>query len=162
MRLFTAIYPPPEIIAALVERIPPGFKHSPPDQWHITLGFHPEASAVRVEDFEDALGLIQLPPFEIRLSGTGKFGPVSWVGVAGDGLSELARLARRAATSSQISTDTKSYVPHLTLARDDGAVANAMYGWESEPWEVEEFRLIRSSLGGRVRHDVIGVWSLVD
>ena len=101
---------------------------------------------------------------DLRLAGTGRFGPISWLGVAGDvqALCELAAGARRAARVAKVATDGKDYVPHLTLGRDDGALADAMWGWESELWRVEELRLMRSRIEGRTRHEVIATFPLHD
>ena len=166
MRLFTAIYPTAEAVEALTERIPPAFRHSSPDRWHVTLAFHPDVSSSRVETLEERLAAAvgELAPFSVRLAGTGRFGPVSWLGVEGEtpddtaDLNRLARVARRAATGAHITTDRRSYHPHMTVARDDGAIASALIGYEGPLWEVDEVRLINSHLGPRPVHEVLGVW----
>lgn len=154
------------MVEAICERIPPGFRHARPERWHVTLSFHPDASGRRLEDFEAQLteAFAQAAPFELRLEGTGRFGPISWLGLSGEVevLHELSALARRAARVARIPTDAKPYQPHLTLGRDEGALADAMWGWRSEPWRVEEVRLMHSLVEGRTRHDVIGTFSLPD
>lgn len=164
MRLFTAIYPPAEVVEEVRERVPAGFKTQAPDRWHVTLAFHPDVSASRVETLEQRLSeaVPAHAPFTVRLSGSGTFGSVSWIGVEGDldSLHRLARTARRAATGAHISADRRAYHPHMTVARDDGALALALSGFESSPWLVAEVRLIDSHLGPRPSHEVLSLFSL--
>ena len=163
MRMFSAIYPSPETVEAVLDRLPPGFRHSAPDRWHITLAFHPDVSPNRVEALEERLSEVAgtHEPFTVRLAGAGRFGPVSWLGVEGEypddtaDLMNLARAARRAATGAHITTDRRPYLPHVTLARDDGALANALHGYEGPLWQVDEIRLINSHLGPRPVHEVL-------
>lgn len=168
MRLFTAVYPHPEVVEAISERIPPGFRHAPEQRWHITLSFHPDCHERRLEDFEAELTDLasQHRAFELHLEGTGRFGPISWLGVGGEveSLEALAAGARHAAKVAHVPTEGKSggYIPHLTLGRDEGALADALYGWSSDSWVVDELALVRSRLEGRTRHDVIGRYSLID
>jgi 2'-5' RNA ligase len=168
MRVFSAIYPSPETVEAVLDRLPPGFRHSSPDRWHITLAFHPDVSPSRVETLEERLEAVARDhqPFTVRLAAAGRFGPVSWLGVEGEypddtaDLLALARAARRAATGAHITTDRRPYDPHLTLARDDGALANALHGYEGPLWPVEEIRLINSHLGPRPVHEVLAAYEL--
>ncbi|ANY08380.1 2'-5' RNA ligase family protein [Pseudonocardia sp. HH130630-07] len=116
MRLFTALWPPREVVEALaaaVDAHPPwhpdgAWRPVDPGSWHLTLCFHGEDdAATRARELDRAFAGATAP--RLRLAGTGTFPGVVWAGVAPPGA--LADLAVRAGA------DPSAFRAHLTLAR---------------------------------------------
>jgi 2'-5' RNA ligase len=90
---------------------------------HVTLKFVGQASDARVEQIKTALASIKAATFAVRFEGIGFFpnpkaARVFWAGV--DGSNELPQLASAIDAALEklgIERETKSYHPHLTLAR---------------------------------------------
>jgi 2'-5' RNA ligase len=154
MRLFYAVFLPPEVQKALAEaqkRLDPfkGWKKTPPHQLHLTLLFLGEVPEEEVEGFL-ALGrrlARAVPPFTARIRGTGYFpaegSPRVWFAKAeGEGFLRLAEGLRAEAPDP----DPKPFAPHITLARKKGPaprVGPVVLGLE---FPVEEFALVQSVL----------------
>lgn len=154
MRLFYAVFLPPEAQKALVEaqkRLDPfkGWRRVPPHQLHLTLLFLGEVAE------EEVAGLLRLgrrlaraiPPFTARLRGTGYFpnegSPRVWFAkVEGEGFSPLAEGLRAGAKDP----DPKPFVPHITLARKKGPAPRVGPVVFSLEFPVEEFALVQSLL----------------
>lgn len=141
MRLFVAVYPPPDAcdhleqqlarlnVMSAVER---GVNTRPArrETWHVTLAFLGEVPDERADRAGPAIERAaegwrpagRTAP-ELRLAGGGRFGrgrfTVLWVGVDGDGaaLDELSRRVRRELKRARLPYDAKPYRPHLTVAR---------------------------------------------
>jgi 2'-5' RNA ligase len=176
VRLFTAVVPPEREIDRLgraVEgiRATPGLRWVPPAQWHLTLTFLGELAEPALPGLLERLAraAARTTAFPLRLAGAGTFprrpvrARVLHVGVDGD-VDALRRLAERstaAARRSGAQVDDRGYRPHLTLARGRGPGADArpalavLAAYVGEPWQVTAFRLVRSTLGAQVRHDVV-------
>ena len=75
-RLFSAI----EIPWSIAERLAmlrsglSGARWIDPENYHLTLRFVGDVDGATARDFTNALGEIELPPFELRLDGLGSFG----------------------------------------------------------------------------------------
>jgi len=86
-RLFVAIRPPDPIIDALVDAMDdsPELGWVPEDNLHLTLRFIGEVERPLGNDIAAALGRIRFAPFELWLSGVGRFdrrsGGALWAGV---------------------------------------------------------------------------------
>ncbi|GEM88320.1 RNA 2',3'-cyclic phosphodiesterase [Meiothermus granaticius] len=129
MRLFYAIFPPKAIQQALVPtqealRHYKGWKLAPPEQLHITLLFLGEVHNEGLEHVSQVGRTVarSVPPFEVRLGGTGYFpasgSPRVWfVKAEGEGLEPLASGLRRALPEFE---RAERFHPHLTLARKKG------------------------------------------
>jgi 2'-5' RNA ligase len=139
MRLFTALWPPAEAVAALLAATapaaePPGWRAVDPASWHLTLAFHGEADAgVLARRLDSAAGGAPAP--RLRIAGAGAFPGVRWAGVETDAPEELARLVTAAGG------DQAAFVPHLTVLRrrrrpGPGAHADPPARWASHrgPW----------------------------
>ncbi|MGZ8152897.1 MAG: RNA 2',3'-cyclic phosphodiesterase [Methylovulum sp.] len=77
-----------------------------------------------------------------------------------DEVCELAATLALAATNLGLQLDKRPYIPHITLARGDAAVA----GYSGSPivWRAESFCLVKScSEPDGVRYQVIQQWPLV-
>ncbi|MBN9790420.1 MULTISPECIES: 2'-5' RNA ligase family protein [unclassified Pseudonocardia] len=154
MRLFTALWPPPEAVAALTRaldevppRLPDGARPTDPSTWHVTLCFHGDDDPdTRASALDDALARAVAP--RLRIAGTGTFPGVLWAGVEESGGPVLPGLAARAGA-----TGPRPYRPHVTLARWDrrrGDATVAGDGIAAGPWWTPgEAVLVRSDPGAR-------------
>src|SRR5579862_1557296 len=153
VRLFVAVWPPPDVVVALgaLERpVVEGVRWTTPDQWHVTLRFlgeMPDGDALSA-----ALSQTSLPRAEAVM------GPVSkrpspallWLPVAG--LDALAAAVIGATGGLGLPAE-RAFRGHLTLAR---ARARAPRGLLrrlpalelAARWEVGEVTVVRSSTGG--------------
>ncbi|MEU4672009.1 RNA 2',3'-cyclic phosphodiesterase [Amycolatopsis sp. NPDC023774] len=146
MRLFTALRPPPDVVAAVALSLgEPGssLRWSPPEDWHVTLAYYGEADPdERAAELVPALA--GRPAVDVRLTGPGTFPGVLWLGVTGNGLTRLAE----AAGADQ---EERPYRAHLTLARyarDRRGAAESwtrrLAGFSSREWTAGEVVLMGS------------------
>ncbi|GAA1272181.1 2'-5' RNA ligase family protein [Saccharothrix xinjiangensis] len=115
MSLFTALFPPEDVVAELhaalrpVRRAHPRLRWVDPRRWHVTVGFfgdiEPSASA---EPAEQLAGLEGVAAPVLRLRGSGHFRQVLWIGVEGAAPAALGRAAAGV---------REDWRPHLTVAR---------------------------------------------
>ncbi|KAA9157598.1 RNA 2',3'-cyclic phosphodiesterase [Amycolatopsis acidicola] len=146
MLLFSAIVPPAQLAESLELRLgalrpqAPDARWTPPDRWHITLGFYGEAeeTETRVDWLRKALAGQPAPV--LRLEGAGTFSRVLYLGVYSESLIALATAAGAGAE--------RPYLPHLAVARTTGDVpaelAQGLSRYVSEPWTAIEVVLMRS------------------
>ncbi len=132
MRLFVALDLDPEIrqrIQDFVSRIrglAPNARWISADSLHITLKFIGEAPDHLVGDIGAALSSVRCQQLQLRFSGTGFFpnpnsARVFWIGIqSGDGLTQLAQMIDTSLSGIGIPRESRSYSPHLTLARTSG------------------------------------------
>ena len=154
MRLFVAVWPPPEVVRLLASLDRPhrqGLRWTDERQWHVTLRFLGEADPDEVAAaIRPALAGIGprdavLGPVTRRVAPSVLVAPVS-------GLDDLAAALPFPAD--------KPFVGHLTLARTgrrSSSVPSALAGAPvSAGWRVDEVSLVRSTLGrgGSVYDDV--------
>ena len=151
-----------ELMAGLSARVPA--KWLRPDKLHCTLRYlgHPS---------DETLGALQAPlalvasrhsPFSLELAGAGTFvtaraPSVLWLGVAGalDGL----RALRREVSAACGSDDQTPYVPHVTLARGQDALAFEALATELQAFRSPPFRIEALTLYESVDHVYRPVWS---
>lgn len=163
-RLFSAI----EIPWSTAERLAmlrsglSGARWIDPENYHLTLRFVGDVDGATARDFTNALGEIELPPFELRLDGLGSFGGNKPRAVFADvapspALNALRRANERAARVAGLPPESRNYKAHVTLARLRGArpdqVATYMERQGSavtESFTVNRFVLYssRNSVGG--------------
>ncbi len=152
MLLFSALVPPEDVLAELADELgTPGeavletarFRWSPPENWHVTLGFYGEADPGERGDWL-AGRLAGAGPIDVRLEKAATFPGVLWLAVTGSGLHELALKAGA-------ENEGRPYVAHLTLARfprDRPEAASAwverLAGFTSRTWTAAEAVLMRS------------------
>jgi 2'-5' RNA ligase len=163
-RLFSAI----EIPRSIAERLTmlrsglSGARWIDPENYHLTLRFIGDVDGATARDFTNALGAIDVPPFELRLSGLGSFGGNKPRAIFADlapseALETLQRAHERAAREAGLPPESRNFKPHVTLARLRGARADAVAaylerqgGVGAEPFTVNRFVLYssRNSVGG--------------
>jgi 2'-5' RNA ligase len=163
-RLFSAI----EIPRSIAERLTTlrsglsGARWIDPENYHLTLRFIGDVDGATARDFTNALGGIDVPPFELRLRGLGSFGGNKPRAIFADlapseSLDSLRRANERAAREAGLPPEGRNFKPHVTLARLRGARADAVAaylerqgGVVAEPFTVNRFVLYssRNSVGG--------------
>ena len=130
MRLFVAVYPPPEVRQALIEAardLPTDlFRLTAPERVHLTLEFLGEVPTEDVPRLTSALGAISRhgAPFDATTSGFGVFpsahrARILWAGI-GAGAEQLTSLAHATETLLEpegFPREDRPFVPHLTLGR---------------------------------------------
>ncbi|MBW1601352.1 RNA 2',3'-cyclic phosphodiesterase [Streptomyces sp. JJ66] len=171
MRLFAALLPPREVVAALTAEV--RALHALPDAdalrwahaagWHVTLAFYGEVPDADVPGLGTRLerAARRGHPLGLRLHGGGRFADRAlWAGITEteDGaLADLAHLAaaaraagRRVGAGRHPDAGPARYTPHLTLARARGArlapFADALAPLTSPPWRADTLTLVRSHL----------------
>ncbi len=117
MRLFTALWPPADVLDVLDRSVAgfadlPGWRPVPRERWHLTLAFHGEDDPDRRAAVLD--GLAGAPSPRLRLAGTGSFPGVLWAGL------ETADRAALDALVAGAGGDPGTFTGHLTLARRSG------------------------------------------
>ena len=162
MRLFVALDLPSSMrtrLSFLAGGLP-GVRWVPPENLHVTLRFIGEMPGWRAEEVDHALAGLRAPGFTIQLAGVGAFekgGRVTslWVGVERNPqLEHLQAKVERALQAAGVERERRRFVPHVTLARLDGAPEAKVAGWvqahnlfRSAPMVVEHFTLFSSLLG---------------
>ena len=150
MRLFVAVWPPPEVVAALRRLDRPaveGVRWTTEDQWHVTLRFLGSvesadgalAALATLASVPTAVATIDGPP--IRLGREVLALPV-------DGLSALAALVAGAFEGIGRPPEPRPFRGHLTLARGRavGALSQTRC-FQRASFRVREVSLVESHLG---------------
>ncbi|MGV9286648.1 RNA 2',3'-cyclic phosphodiesterase [Streptomyces sp. NPDC003719] len=166
MRLFAAVLPPEDVVAALAAEVAAlrklpgadGLRWTGRPGWHLTLAFYGEVGEDVVPDLSARLerAARRTAPFELALRGGGHFGHgrALWAGGAGD-LGALRLLAERAESAARRAGvpmgEHRRYTAHLTLARgreafDVAPYVDALAGFTSRTWTVTDVALVRSNL----------------
>lgn len=184
MRMFAAVTPPAELIEHLAEFLQPRqevegpLRWTSPEQWHVTLAFLPSVADADLDDLSDELTGVadRRSSFTLQLRGAGTFpnpaeAKTLWAGVTGElqPLGLLATATRSAVVRAGLEVDGGRFRPHLTLARiaraqDVTRWLRVLELYEGPSWQVDEFALIQSHLGGgsrgRSRYQVRELFSL--
>lgn len=125
-RVFAAVVPPAEVVAALVMRLEPlslPGRPVPPANWHTTLRFVGKVQAVAYERWLAEMNTAALPaPFPIAVTNLGAFprparATVLWAAVEGETLADLAAVVDEAAGGAGLGREERPFRPHLTIAR---------------------------------------------
>ena len=157
-RLFVAIRPPEIVRDLLIDAMDdsPALRWVGDEQLHLTLRFIGEVERPLANDIAVALAPIRFPPFELMVSGTGRFeqrkGGALWAGVGPrKPVAELAGKVERACQSAGLAPERRAYHPHITLARYNRRNLQAARDFErrhadlaSEPFAVDRFVLFES------------------
>jgi RNA 2',3'-cyclic 3'-phosphodiesterase len=130
MRLFVAVETTEAVRRALRDWIAPLEAAFPRARWvraenlHVTLRFIGDAPADSLEEIRTALrALPHAAPIESSFRGAGFFPHdrrprVLWAGVvAGPELAQLAKAIDQALVPAGVATETRTFSPHLTVAR---------------------------------------------
>lgn len=165
-RLFVAIRQPEPVRDLLIDAMDdsPALRWVGEEQLHLTLRFIGEVERPLANDIAYALGRIRFPPFELRISGVGKFeqrnGGALWARVEPrKPLAELAAKVERACQQSGLEPERRAFHPHITIARWNRRNAEAVEAFlrrnsdlGSEPFAVDRFILFESRLSRHGPH----------
>ncbi len=124
-RLFIGLRPPPAIRQILLAAMGgvPAARWQTDDQLHLTLRFVGEVATPMAEEIALALARLDAAAPRARIEGVGRFDrdgrtDTLWAGVAPAApLAALHRKVDRALVGLGLPSDTRSYLPHITLAR---------------------------------------------
>ncbi len=168
MRLFVGISLPADIrlsLATLCSGLA-GARWVTPENMHMTLRFIGDADGGMAEDLDAELSGIQVPEFDIKLTGIGSFSKRSrlravWAGVETNAaLIHLQRKIEQAAVRAGFPPEGRKFTPHITLARfktqqiDLGDYLEANGAFSSAPFPLEAVTLFESHLGHGGSHYV--------
>ena len=167
-RLFFALWPDREVQEALARHarrlVRKAGRRIPPERIHMTLVFLGWVDPATRACLERRAGEVSVPPFELVIDRAGAFprARVVWAGpgAAPAPLAALEAALREAAARCGLETDTRPFVPHVTLARKAAPVPA---GPLPEPvrWPVADFALVRSRLRpGGAGYEVLRRWPL--
>ncbi|CAN5226392.1 RNA 2',3'-cyclic phosphodiesterase [soil metagenome] len=163
MRLFVAVFPPPEVreeASRTARRLLPDdrIRWSRPGNVHLTLKFLGGVDEERLDELRTVLedACAAHAPFEARLAGLGAFpsarrARIIWAG-AGAGSEQLRSLAAdvdAALSYSGFERETRPYEPHLTLGRVRGRPVSLDLPKEADDgllFEVRRIELTESTL----------------
>jgi 2'-5' RNA ligase len=171
-RLFFALWPPPELQAALAERGREALgerraRRVAADNLHVTLAFLGEVDADARACAEAAAGRVSAAPFTLRIDRLGYWSRrgLLWAG-PGSQPPELAALAadlnRALATDCGYQPDKRPFQAHVTLARKVAKLPGRM-AIEPLEWPVARFVLVASELGpGGAAYTIVGEWPLTN
>ena len=156
-RLFTALWPPPEIVSELDAALsgdggadswpPEGCRAIPTGRWHVTLCFHGEADPGVLARRLDSAATDLAAPW-LRLAGAITFGAVIAAAVHPAGPEDAAAMA---ALVSAAGADEDTHRPHVSVARtsrrSDGPPAGGrLERFTGSWWRPEEVCLVRSEI----------------
>ncbi|RZB13540.1 RNA 2',3'-cyclic phosphodiesterase [Streptomyces sp. F001] len=186
MRLFAAVVPPDEVVRELavevaeLKRLPgaDGLRWTGRPGWHFTLAFYGEVDDDLVPELSARLerAAHRTPAFPLALRGGGQFGHgrALWTGAEGD-LVTLGLLADRTEAAARKAGvpmgEHRRYKAHLTVARSRYGVnvrayVDALAGFGSRTWTVDELVLVRSNLpksgvpAEQPRYEAVARWPL--
>jgi 2'-5' RNA ligase len=150
VRLFVAIWPSPEVVAALramPRPVVPGLRWTTEDQWHVTLRFLGEEDEAAAAEALGRLRFGSRPVAEVGPAVARLGDGILHVPVAGvDG---LASAVGAATADVGMPPPARPFRGHLTLARANrrGASLRGLVGTPlAGRWEVEEVALVASRL----------------
>ncbi len=124
-RLFLAIDLPRPLARRLAAIVPAaaGVKRVQAESIHLTLHFLGDVPGESIPPLAAALDAVRSAPFTLELAAPGRFPPrgparVLWVGLAPSGpLAALHAACGRALQAVGLSTESRPFTPHVTLAR---------------------------------------------
>lgn len=163
MRIFVGLEVPGPLREALVlqQFLLPLQRKIPAEDLHLTLLFCDDLADDLAADLDQELSGLQMPGFDLTLSGLGLFGGTKphsvWAGVAPSAaLAALQQAVGTAARRAGLDLPHRRFVPHVTLGRfarpdpatlmrlERGVAAGA--GFTAGPWHVDEIVLWQSAL----------------
>ena len=175
MRLFVAVYPPPELVRVWHEELRvrdlPDHRVTPEDQVHLTLQFVGDVPRREVDATKESVArsVAGVRRFELtvrRLISLPERGPARLIAVETDAPPPLleiqVRLARRLARKPRHRPSDR-FLPHLTVCRFRGPVAVDTLDEELRPgaFPVQQVRLMNSVLNSQgAQHTTLAEYGL--
>lgn len=169
MRLFFAVWPPPDALQSLLDvqsrlrQSHADVRWSARDNLHFTLRFMGEIALTGIAALQEAAGhaAAAQQPFELSVGGLGVFPQsgeprIVWAGVekGGVALGALVAALEKELIRSGYGRRDKPFRPHLTLGRVNGpggmaelkSAMKSADGFQVPSWEVRSFSLVQSTL----------------
>lgn len=122
MRLFIAIQFSEEVRHTLLSQIDAlkaqatAGNFTRPENLHLTLAFIGESD--RAGELRQIIDRCACPPFELAISGGGRFGSLYWVGVEKNpALRALGENLQAALRAEGFAIEERAFKPHITIAR---------------------------------------------
>jgi 2'-5' RNA ligase len=162
MRLFVAVWPPPEVVATLAALPRPevdGVRWTSADQWHVTLRFLGNVAEPGpvTEALAPAVG--RVPAVEAGLGPSLRRLGRSVLCVPVTGLEPMAEAVVEATRPLGDPAEDRPFRGHVTLARTRGRqrMPGALAGGAAAGrWPVDEVTLVRSRLSaGPARYEIV-------
>jgi RNA 2',3'-cyclic 3'-phosphodiesterase len=98
----------------------PGLRLVRPDLCHVTLKFLGDVPSGEIEKISEALRLVKVDPFDVKVGGMGAFPGKSirvvWLGLEGD-FADLFRLVEDSLIPFGFEPERRKFSPHVTLGR---------------------------------------------
>ncbi len=185
MRLFVALGPPSDALAALEAALAPlrpawpDLRWTSRDHWHVTLAFLGEVAEPKLDGLSVRLGRAASRHSSLELAiGPGAAFPnakrarVLISRITGDrpSLTALTALAMSVAAGARRAgapppDEDRKYQPHLTLARtrqpaDLGELVGTLRDYHGAAWAATEIHLIRSHSGQKTWYETLTSWPL--
>ena len=174
-RLFVAIRPPEHIRDRLIDAMDdsPELRWVGDDQLHLTLRFIGEVEGPLADDIALALGRIRFAHFDLGVAGVGLFerraGGALWAAVhPKEPVAALAAKIERACVGAGLAPESRTFRPHITLARWNRRSAAAAQSFlernralTAPPFPVDRFILCESRLSRHGPHyEVVAAYPL--
>lgn len=110
----------------LLARPLPGARWVEPENLHLTLRYFGDVDTLTAEELSHGLAAIKAAPFDVKIVDVGAFGgrepKVIWAGIAAsEALTSLHRSVERVARAAGLPPEARTFRPHVTLARLNGA-----------------------------------------
>lgn len=154
-RLFSALEVPDPVRQrlALIRAPFAGARWIAAEDMHLTLRFFGDIDGRMADEVADFLGGVQARPFEVTIADLGTFGGrdphTLWAGVMpSEDLNLLQSAHERAARAAGLPPETRTFRPHVTLARlrgvrerDAATFLQHNGGFRTEPFVVSRFVL---------------------
>lgn len=162
MRLFTALDPPPDTVERLAPLQRPDSldaRWTSPEQFHVTIRFIGNVDEETATAYRNALTGIESPPIECVPYGldvlpSRRNPSVLIVGLEQtEALMDLYQTVSDVLEAEGLEPETRTYRPHVTLARVRGLPARSVHAFldetaaaSLEPFTVDAFHLYESTL----------------
>lgn len=169
-RLFVALWPPDDVVAALEElhrKDQPGVRFVPPENWHVTLRFLGDAPVEAVADALGAIPQASLEPTVVRLGPAVDLGrDARTLFVPASGADDLAAAVVRATRELGTEPVRRRFLGHVTIARmkrrtQHVNMPRALGSLIDASWRPSEIALVESTLRpDGARYHTVATWPL--
>lgn len=158
MRLFFALWPPEEIVAAMSKVAVEvaqgcGGRAARPQTLHLTLAFLGEIAQERLYLVKEAAAQVDAGAFDLCLDKLGywRHNQIFWVGCSqlDERLRQLAETLAQVLRQRQFILEERCFVPHVTLVRKIRTPPETIPAFTGMVWPCREFVLVQSVISDR-------------